>query len=189
MTQGGESQTSPNTSPFVIECKSKWNRLFISDNDKNCQCTGVWQIPSDLWAFFYLLGRSNKQFQRHLIILKLRIFLTQPLRCGITRLAFLYISCLFWCFDKIQLGSLGWPGSLHKSQVGFALMRTSCLGFHWARLQVSLFLHSLVGEPCLTWTKPWIWFPALERGRVRSCWIFLFLLIQLFLFLSPSSFN
>lgn len=147
-TQGGESQTSPNTFPFVIECKSKWNRLFISDKDKNCQCTGVWQIPSDLWVFFYLLGRSNKQFQRHLVILKLRIFLTQPLQCGITCLAFLYI-CLFWCFDKIQLGSLGWPGSLHKSQVGFALMRTSCLGFHWARVQVSLFLHSLAPFPGL----------------------------------------
>lgn len=100
-------------------------------------------------SLFYLLGRSNKQFQRHLVILKLTIFLTQPLQCGITCLAFLYISCLFWHFDKIQLGSLGWPGSLHKSQVGFALMRTSCLGSRHARLQVSLFLHSLAPFPSL----------------------------------------
>lgn len=84
-----------------------------------------------------------------MVILRLRIFLTQPLQCGITRLAFLYISCLFCCFDKIQLGSLGWPGSLHKSQVGFALMRTSCLGFHRARVQVSLFLPSLAPFPGL----------------------------------------
>lgn len=63
-------------------------------------------------------------------------------------LASLYISCS-GVFDKIQLGSLGWPGSLHRSQVGFALMRTSCLGFHCARLQVSLFLHSLAPFPGL----------------------------------------
>lgn len=64
-------------------------------------------------------------------------------------LSILYFSCLFCCFDKTQLGSLGWPGSLHKSQVGSALMRTSCIGFQRARLQVSLFPPRLAPFPGL----------------------------------------
>lgn len=49
--------------------------------------------------------------QRYLVILKLMIIPTQAPECGITCLAFLYIYSSFWLFDKIQPGSLGWPGN------------------------------------------------------------------------------